>query len=141
MPILKNSRQRFLVLILLAFEIVLGFAIISIFPKISYDKQVSSEIVIGIVTLSGLIFAFQPTVFKMKKIGFYRTLYLALFSVEGLLLGVVGYEFTLNALSFNYLTEGSLFLATSSLLFNLTISAYFVIVDLMIQAEEEAGLR
>jgi hypothetical protein len=42
----------------------------------------------------------------------------------------------LNAVSFNYLTQTSLFLATSSLLFNLTVSAYFVIVDLIIQAEE-----
>jgi hypothetical protein len=141
-PILKNYRQYSLVIGLIIVSLIAVFAVVSVFPsKIPQDREVSSEIVIGIVTLSGLIFAFQPTIFKIKKTGFYRILFLAIFSVEGLVLGLVGYSFTSNALSLNYLTEYSLFLAYSSLILDLAMSAYFVLVDLVIQAEEEAGLK
>ena len=105
--------------------------------NIAYDKVVNSEIVIGIVTLSGLIFAFQPTIFKIKKTGFYRIWFLVIFSLEGLILGIIGYVFALNALNVGYLTEFALFVATLSLFVNLFMSAYFVLVDLLIQAEEE----
>lgn len=136
-PILKNNRQRLLAFALLIFSLIATFAILLVFPSgIPHEKEVSSEIVIGIVTVSGLIFVFQPTIFRIRKTGFYRILFLALFSVEGLVLGLVGYNFSSNALSLNHLTGDSLFLASSSLFINLVMSAYFVLVDLVIQTEE-----
>ena len=95
MPIFENNRQRLLAFALLIFSLIALVAILLVFPSgIPHEKEVNSEIVIGIVTVSGLIFAFQPTIFKIKKTGFYRILFLAIFSVEGLVLGLVGYNFS-----------------------------------------------
>jgi hypothetical protein len=137
MPILENNRQRLLVFALLIPSLIAIVAIRQVFPsEIPHEKEVNSEIVIGIVTVSGLIFAFQPTIFKIKKIGFYRILFLVIFSVEGLVLGLVGYNFSVSALSSDHLTGDSLFLAYSSLVVSLVMSAYFVLVDLVMQTEE-----
>lgn len=110
----------------------------SIFSSdVSMEKEVNSEIVNGIITVSGLIFAFQPAIFRVKKKGFYRPLFLAIFSVEGILLGLIGYNFIMNALNLGYLSGYTLFLASGSLFFNISMSAYFVLTDLVIQTEEE----
>ena len=137
-----NMKQRALVFIAIILLIIAWTVVQSVFSfNIAYDKVVNSEIVIGIVTLSGLIFAFQPTIFKIKKTGFYRILFLVIFSFEGLILGIIGYVFALNALNVGYLTENALFVATASLFVNLFMSAYFVLVDLLIQTEEETEKR
>jgi len=137
MPIFENNRQRLLAFALLIFSLIAIVAIQSVFPSgVPHEKEVNSGIIIGIVTVSGLIFAFQPTIFKIKKTGFYRILFLVIFSVEGLVLGLVGYNFSTSALSLAHLTGDSLLLAYSSLVINLVMSAYFVLVDLVIQTEE-----
>ena len=137
MPIFKNNTQRSLAFALPIFSLIAIIAIrLAFLSGVPHEREVNSGIIIGIVTVSGLIFAFQPTIFKIKKTGFYRILFLAMFSVEGLVLGLVGYNFSINALSLDHLTGGSLFLAYSSLVINLVMSAYFVLVDLMIQTEE-----
>jgi hypothetical protein len=139
---LKKYVQTIATITLLIFSFIAVVTVALVYPSgIAHTKEVNSEIVIGIVTVSGLIFAFQPTIFKIKKIGFYRILFLAIFSLEGLLLGIVGYNFNANAQNLGYLTEDSLFLATASLFFNLVMSAYFVVLDLLMQSEEETNVK
>jgi hypothetical protein len=66
---------------------------------------------------------------------------LAIFSVEGLLLGLTGYYYALNGLKYGHLTGDTLELVASSLFFNISMSTYFVLVDLVTQTEEELKLQ
>ena len=104
---------------------------------VSHEKEINPEIVTGLVTVSGLIFVFQPTILRVKKTGFYRILFLAIFSGEGIMIGLVGYNFIIDALNSGYYLSGdTLLLASGSLFFNISMSAYFVLADLVIQAED-----
>jgi len=137
----KNNRQIYLVWALLIFTVIPIATILSIFPLgVPHEKRVNPNIVNGMITVSGLIFAFQPIIFKLKKKGFYRILFLAIFSVEGLILGLTGYYYALNGLNYGYLTGDTLELVASSLFFNISMSTYFVLVDFVTQTEEELKL-
>ena len=134
----KNNRQIYLVWALLIFAIIPIVTILSIFPLgVPHEKKINPAIVNGMLVVSGLIFAFQPIIFNIKKIGFHRILFLAIFSVEGLLLGLTGYHYALNGLNYGHLTGDTLELAASSLFFNISMSTYFVLVDLVTQTEEK----
>ena len=133
----KNKREITLVWALLIFAVIPIATILSIFPLgVPHEKRVNPNIVNGMITVSGLIFAFQPIIFKLKKKGFYRILFLAIFSVEGLILGLTGYYYALNGLNYGYLTGDTLELVASSLFFNISMSTYFVLVDLATQTED-----
>jgi hypothetical protein len=137
----KNKREITLVWALLIFAVIPIATILSIFPLgVPHEKRVNPNIVNGMITVSGLIFAFQPIIFKLKKKGFYRILFLAIFSVEGLILGLTGYYYALNGLNYGYLTGDTLELVASSLFFNISMSTYFVLVDFVTQTEEELKL-
>jgi hypothetical protein len=137
----KNKREITLVWALLIFAVIPIATILSIFPLgVPHEKRVNPNIVNGMITVSGLIFAFQPIIFKLKKKGFYRILFLAIFSVEGLILGLTGYYYALNGLNNGYLTGDTLELVASSLFFNISMSTYFVLVDFVTQTEEELKL-
>lgn len=102
--------------------------------KISFEAKVESEIVNGLITVSGLIFAFQPTFFRHPKEGILRLVYLAIFLVEGLLLGLTGYNYVVSTLDLGYLTTSTLLFASGSLFLNISMTAFFVLADLMIQS-------
>lgn len=137
----KNKREITLVWALLIFAVIPIATILSIFPLgVPHEKKINPNIVNGMITVSGLIFAFQPIIFKIKKKEFYRILFLAIFSVEGLILGLTGYYYALNGLNYGYLTGDTLELVATSLFFNISMSTYFVLVDLVTQTEEELKL-
>lgn len=138
----KNNRQKYLVWALLIFAVIPIATTLSIFPLgVPHEKKINPAIVNGMLVVSGLIFAFQPIIFNIKKKGFYRILFLAIFSVEGLLLGLTGYYYALNGLNHGHLTGDTLELVATSLFFNISMSTYFVLVDLVTQTEEELKLR
>lgn len=138
----KNNRQKYLVWALLIFAVIPIATTLSIFPLgVPHEKKINPAIVNGMLVVSGLIFAFQPIIFNIKKKGFYRILFLAIFSVEGLLLGLTGYYYALNGLNYGHLTGSTLELVATSLFFNISMSTYFVLVDLVTQTEEELKLR
>lgn len=119
-----------------AFIPIIAITFVFLPTGVPYEAQIDPEILNGIITISGLVFAFQPAIFRAKKSGFFRLMFLAIFSAEGMLIGLVGYNYVFDALNLgNYLSGNTLFLATSSLFFNITMSAHFVLSDLVIEAE------
>jgi hypothetical protein len=135
--------HRVLVLILILVMAIFAFmpvVIVSlVFGKaISNEAKVESEIVNGLVTVSGLIFAFQPTFFKAPKVGTLRLMFTAIFLVEDLLLGITGYSYVTSTLNLGYLSTFTLLCASSSLFLNVSMTAFFVLSDLVVQSQQSS---
>lgn len=99
------------------------------------SQKVDSEIVNGLVTVSGLIFAFQPTYFKIPRKGRLRLHSTAIFSVEGLLLGITGYSYVSSTLDLGFLSRYTLFIASGSLVYNIFMTIFFMLADLVYHSE------
>jgi hypothetical protein len=125
----------FLLLIMVIFAFVPVIILALIFSKgVSSGTKVESEIVNGLVTVSSLIFAFQPTFFKTSKRGTLRLAFTAIFLVEGILLTLTGYSYVINTLNQGYLSISTLFIASGSLFFNASMTVFFVLADLAVQS-------
>jgi sterol desaturase/sphingolipid hydroxylase (fatty acid hydroxylase superfamily) len=106
--------------------------------RVSLDAKVESDIVNGIVTVSGLIFAFQPSFFRKPKDTALRLMFTAIFLVESLLLGLTAYSYVVDALSIGGLSEYTLLIALGSLILNISMIVFFVIVDLAVHSHQNA---
>ena len=130
-----KSSYSVLVLVMGIFAFVPVVITYSIFAgAISYEAKVESEIVNGLVTVSGLIFAFQPTFFRKPKNTLLRLMFTAIFLVESLLLGITGYSYVTDTLAMGNLSVFTLLSAFSSLILNISMTAFFVLVDLVVQS-------
>lgn len=131
-----KSIYSVLVIVMAIFAFVPVLFLASVFTgKISFEAKVESEIVNGLVTVSGVIFAFQPTFFRRPKEGILRLAYLAIFLVEAVLLGLTGYNYVVSTLDLGYLTISTLLFAAGSLFLNVSMTAFFVLADLAIQSQ------
>jgi len=108
---------------------------------VSYEVMVESEIVNGLVTVSGLIFAFQPTFFRKPRNTILRMMFMAIFLVESLLLGITGYSYVTDTLTLGNLSVFTLLTAFSSLILNISMTAFFVLVDLVVQSYQPQTLQ
>ena len=105
---------------------------------ISHEAKIESEIINGLVTVSGLIFAFQPTFFRAPKASTLRLMFTAIFLVEGLLLGITGYNYVTSTLNLGYLSTYTLLCASNSLMLNISMTTFFVLADLVVQSQQSS---
>ena len=130
-----KSSYSVLILVMGIFAFVPVVITYSMFSdEISNEARVESEIVNGLVTVSGLIFAFQPTFFKKPKNSLLRLMFMAIFLVESLLLGITGYSYVTDTLKMGNLSVFTLLTAFSSLILNISMTVFFVLADLVVQS-------
>ena len=125
----------FIAMVILAFMPVL--VLFFIFPKAVFSEaKVETEIINGLVTVSGLIFVFQPTFFKATRTRSpkLRLMVMAIFLVEVALFVITGYSYVSNTLSQGYLSTSTLFTAVGSLFFNASMTVFFVLADLAVMS-------
>jgi len=128
---------RVLMLVMMIFAFVPVVILFSVFAgKISHEAKVETEIINGLVTVSGLIFAFQPMFFIVPKAGKVRVMFMAIFFLEGLLLGFTGYNYVTSTLDLGYLSTITLLCASGSLFINVSMTLFFVFADLLFQSQQ-----
>jgi hypothetical protein len=132
-----SNRALILVMGVLAFLPVV-ITVLTFAGRVSLDAKVESDIVNGIVTVSGLIFAFQPSFFRKPKDTVLRLMFTAIFLVESLLLGITAYSYVVDTLSIGSLSEYTLLMAVGSLILNISMMVFFVIVDLAVHSPKNA---
>jgi hypothetical protein len=102
-------------------------------------NNINPNILNGLVTLSGIVFAFQPVIFRTKKIFFYRYLFMIPFLLEGVFVGNVGYSFISDALNTGTFSGLTLYATAFSLFLNISYLVYFVFADLIVEMEDSVA--
>lgn len=127
--------------------VILGFTLMPLFASwvmmylvfphgIPSEANVNPNMLTGLITLSGVIFAFQPVIFRTKKVWFNRFLAKVVYLYEGLLIGEVGYSFVSDALSSTGTFSGSsLWYVALSMFTNIAFTVYLVFADLFLEME------
>jgi hypothetical protein len=65
-------------------------------------------------------------------------MFTAIFLVESLLLGITAYSYVVDTLSIGSLSEYTLLMAVGSLILNISMMVFFVIVDLAVHSPKNA---
>ena len=112
--------------------IIISLSFAGIISKIT---EVDPEIINGLLTVSGVIFAFQATYFRKPKKLIRQFLFTAIFVVEILLFGLSGYNYVTDISSFGHPSTLTLFIAFGSLIYNVSMTGFFVIFDLFFLPE------
>ena len=117
----------------------LFFILILLFPHGIPDiNDVNPNIVNGLLTMSGIVLAFQPIIFRARKIFFYRFLFVLVFLFEGVLLTIVGYSFVSDAIGVGNFSGTTLYYTTWSLFSNIAFLVYLIFADLLVTADYSA---
>jgi hypothetical protein len=120
-----------LILIPSAFALVAMVIIVLTFSGlISKISEVNAEVINGLLTVSGVIFAFQATYFRKPRKQLHQILFTAIFVVEITLLGLSGFAYVKDISDFGYPSTYTLFVAFSSMIYNILITGFFVLFDL-----------
>lgn len=109
--------------------IIVALTFAGILSKIT---EVDAEVINGLLTISGLIFAFQAAYFRKPKKPLHQFLFTAIFVVEIILFGLGGYSYVMDISNFGHPSTLTLFVAFSSLTYNISITGFFVLFDLYV---------
>jgi hypothetical protein len=132
------TKKQWGLLFTLPIPLLAGLAVMLIaFPNgIPYSNRFNPEVLNGLLALSGIIFAFQPIIFRTKKVWFYRYIFMCAFLWEAILLGQVSYLLVSDSVNLNGTFSGTTFwCATVSLFTNISFLVYFVFADLLVEMD------
>ena len=135
-PTKKQNFLRYFAMVPLFASVII---LILLFPHGIPDiNDVNPNIVNGLLTMSGIVFAFQPIIFRARKIFFYRFLFVLVFLFEGVLLTIVGYSFVSDAIGVGNFSGTTLYYTTWSLFSNIAFLVYLIFADLLVTADYSA---
>lgn len=137
---LKTS-DRVLMLIMLVLASVPVVIILPHTDLVSHMTKVDSEAVTGLLTISGLIFAFQATYFRKPKTVVHQLMFTAIFLVETLLLALTGLGFVNDVSNLGNTSTTTLFVAFGSLIYNMSMTVFFVLFDIFVLSIQDMGAQ
>ncbi len=133
------TKSQFLLMLATAIPFIAStIATFTVFPSGIPDKTFASDSINGILAITGIIFAFQPVIFRPKKVWIYRYIFLAIFLYEGLLLSFTSYNFVTDSLNLSGSFSGNTFYyGTFGLFSTIAFLIYFVFADLIVEMQVE----
>lgn len=135
-----KTSDRVLILIasILAF-IPVAIVSLTFAGLLSKISEVDAEVINGLLTVSGLIFAFQAAYFKKPRKPLHQMLFTAIFVVEIIVFGFSGYSYVMDISNFGNPSTFTLFVAFSSLTYNISITGFFVLFDLYALSSQQVS--
>lgn len=127
-----NTSDLVLILII---AVLAWVPIVIILPHtnlVSQMTKVDIEAIAGLLTISGLIFAFQATYFRKPKTVVHQLMFTAIFLAESLLLAFTGFSFVNDISNFGFTSTTTLFVAFGSLIYNISMTVFFVLFDIFV---------
>ena len=140
---LENSDLFFIlvpsILGIISFSISV-YACWGLFLNIVHIQSVNPEAISGLLTISGIVFAFQAFFMKKPKKVIRRLFFAVIFIIEVVVLSFIGFSYIGDISNGIFPSIGTFFLVFFSLIFTLVNTAFFIVYDLFLPNQEETKL-
>jgi len=107
---------------------------LDVLPKLITVKTIDPEIINGLLTIAGILFAFQAVFVRRPERFIPKMVFTILLFLEIFMLGISGFSFVINISDSGTSTVATLFYAFIAFANGLVITFFFILYDLFVRS-------